>query len=103
MTITDTGAYASAVIGVLREHFRGLADPSTAKVVTDLIEHHARYPLAPFEVIVDDPISAKWRLHADNRDRSRVLLFIHHARPSESDAGLCRTVNDALRALEAGR
>ena len=50
---------------------------------------------------MDDPITAKWRLHADNRDRSRVLLYIHRTRPSEADADLSRTVNDALRALEA--
>jgi hypothetical protein len=101
--MTETRSYAASVVEVLREHFPGLADPATAEVITDLIEHHVRYPLAPFEVIVDDPISAKWRLHADNRDRRRVLLYIHRARHSDAEAELSRTVNNALRALEAGQ
>jgi hypothetical protein len=100
MTTPEPETYAASVVRVLREHFPDLADPTTAKVVTDLIERHVRDPQAPFEVIVDDPISAKWRLHADNRDRCRVLLYIHRARPAEADAELSRTVNDALRALE---
>jgi hypothetical protein len=98
--MTSAETYAASVVKVLREHFRDLTDPTTAVVVTDLIEHHARNPQDPFEVIVDNPISARWRLHADNRDRYRVLLYIHRACPSESDAELSRTVNDALRALE---
>jgi hypothetical protein len=100
---TDTKNYAAAVVKVLREHFPDLNDPVVAAFVTDLIERHVRDPQAPFEVIVDDPISAKWRLHADNRDRRRVLLYIHRAHPSDADADLSRTVNDALRALENDR
>jgi hypothetical protein len=99
--VNDTEGYATAVVRVLRDHFPDLADPIVATVVTDAVERHARNPEGPFEVIVDDPITAKWRLHADNRDRCRVLLYIHCQRPSEADAELSRTVNDALRALEA--
>ncbi len=96
---SDEG-YAAAVVRVLREHFPDFADPAVASVITEAIERQARDPQPGFEVIVDDPISAKWRLHADNRDRRRVLLYIHRARHSDADAGLSRTVNDALRALE---
>ena len=103
MTTPKPETYAASVVQVLREHFPDLADPVVATFVTDLIERHARNPQDPFEVIVDDPISAKWRLHADNRDRCRVLLYIHRASPSDADAGLSRAVNDALRALETGR
>jgi hypothetical protein len=84
---------------VLREHFPALS-AETSHLAFDAIEHHARNPQDPFEVIVDDPRAAKWRLCADNRDRRRVLLFIHRASPSDADAELSRTVNDALRALE---
>jgi hypothetical protein len=91
--------YAALVTELLRGHFPGLADPVTAEVVTGLIERHVRDPHAPFEVIVDDPAAANWRLHADSRDRSRVLLYIYRMRPSEADIDLSRTVNDALRAL----
>jgi len=101
--MTETPGYAASVVQVLREHFPDLTDPATAEVITNLIKHHVRYPQAPFEVIVDDPVSAKWRLHADNRDRRRVLLYIHRTRHSEADAELSRTVNDALRALKAGQ
>ena len=100
MTTPKPETYAASVVQVLREHFPDLAAPVIAAFVTDLIERHARDPLAPFEVIVDDPRAAKWRLCADNRDRRRVLLFIHRASPSDADAELSRTVNDALRALE---
>src|ERR1039457_3336489 len=100
MTTPEPEAYAASVVKVLREHFPDLADPATTELVTDLIERHVRDPLAPFEVIVDDPRSAKWRLHADNRDRRRVLLYIHRASPSDADAEPSRTVQDALRALE---
>lgn len=92
--------YAARVVQVLAEHFPGLADETTAEVVTDLIDRHGRDPETPFEVIVDDPAAAKWRLHADPQDRSRVLLYIHRTRHSEADADLSRAVNDALRALE---
>jgi hypothetical protein len=101
--MTTALIYATQVIDVLREHFPDLANPATAEVVTDLIERQARDPQPGFEVIVDDPISAKWRLHSDPRDRRCVLLYIHRARHSEADAELSRTVNDALRALEADR
>ena len=101
--MTETKSYAASVVEVLREHFPDLTDPTTAEAITDLIERHARNPQDPFDVIVDDPISATWRLHADNRERWRVLLFIHRTRHSDADTELCRTVNDALRALEADR
>ena len=101
--MTEAPSYATSVVRVLREHFPDLADPTTAEVITDLIERQARDPQPGFEVIVDDPASAKWRLHVDNRDRRRVLLYIHRTRPSDADAELSRTVNDALRALEADR
>ena len=101
--MTPAEDYAASVVRILRDRFPDLAHPVTAKVVTDLIEKHARNPQDPFEIIVDDPIPAKWRLRADNRDRSRVLLYIHRSGHSEADAELCGTVNDALRALEAGQ
>ena len=101
--MSDAKDYAASVVEVLRRHFPDLADPTTAEVVTDLIERHTRNPQDPFEVIVDDPAAAKWRLNADNRDRRRVLLYIHRTRISDADAELSRTVNDALRALEADR
>jgi hypothetical protein len=101
MPVTDTRAYAEAAVEVLAPHFPDLTDPVTKVVVTELIEHHARNPQVPFEVIVDDPVAAKWRLRPDSQDRARVLLFIHRTGLRGNDDALrAVTVNDALRALE---
>ncbi len=97
--MTGTKSYATSVVEVLCAHFPHFADPVTAEVVTEAIERQARDPHPGFEVIVDDPITAKWRLKPDNQAPRRVLLFIIHTRHSEADAELSRTVNDALRAL----
>lgn len=95
--MTKTEDYAASVVKVLREHFPDLADPTTAEVVTDLVERQVRNPRAGFEVIVDDPISARWRLKPDPRDCNRVRLGCYRLHPREADAELERTVNKALR------
>jgi hypothetical protein len=100
MTTPKPETYAASVVRVLREHFPDLADPATAEVVADLIERQVRDPKSSFEVIVDDPISAKWRLKGDVDNLRRVHLAIHRLHPREADAELKSTLNDALRALE---
>lgn len=96
-----TETYAARVVRVLREHFPDLADETTAEVITDLIERHVRDPKPGFEVIVDDPISAKWRLKAGRwPSRYLVVLTCYRLHPREADVELERTVNEALRALD---
>ena len=101
----DTGAYAASVVEVLREHFPDLNDPVTAAAVSASVEYNERHPAASFEVIVDDPRSARWRLKARSDDRRRVRVAYFPVLPPGSAAGnaLESLVNDALRALEADR
>jgi hypothetical protein len=103
MTETKPGSYAAQVVQVLREHFPDLTDPRTAEIVARAIERNARDPQASFEVIVDDPGSARFRLKARSEDRRRVRLAYYPVSPPGSVAGnaLEVIVNDALRALEA--
>ena len=101
-TMTGTETYAARVVEVLREYFPDLRDPVTATAVSAAVEYNARHPSASFEVIVDDPGSARWRLKASSDDRTRVRLAYFPVLPPGSDAGnaLEAVVNDALRALE---
>lgn len=102
MEITPEG-YAISVVRVLSRYFSDLHDPATARLVTDTIEHQARHPEASFEIIVDDPGSARFRLKSASWDRRRVRLAYFPVLPPGSVAGntLESTVNNALRALEA--
>ena len=105
MADINPGDYAASVVKVLREHFPDLNDPVTAAAVSASVEYNERHPAASFEVIVDDPRSARWRLKASSADRTRVRLAYFPGLPPGSDAGnaLEAVVNDALRALEADR
>jgi hypothetical protein len=95
--------YAAAVVELLRPHFPDLADPVVAGLAEDAIRRHREAPQDPFEFIVDNPVSAKWRLKAYGRDRRRVLLACYRVHPSEADAALSWAVNEALQALEDSR
>ena len=97
------GDYAASVVEVLRAHFPDLTDPRTAEIARRAIERNARDPQASFEVIVDDPGSARFRLKTRSDDRRRVRLAYYPVFPPGSVAGnaLELVVNDALRALEA--
>ena len=101
--MTPAEDYAASVVRVLREHLPDF-DPEAADITFKAIEINARKPQARFEFIVDDPGSARWRLKSRSVDHSRVRLAYCPVIPPGSDAGnaLERTVNDALRALEAG-
>jgi hypothetical protein len=96
--------YAALVVCVLREHLPGF-DPEAADIIAEAVEINARKPQARFECIVDDPRRSCWRLRARSVDHSRVRLAYYPVIPpgSESRRELERTVNDALRALEAGQ
>jgi hypothetical protein len=97
---TDPAAYASAVVGVLRDLLPDFG-PDAADITADSVEHQAVHPQDRYEFIVDDPRSARWRLKA-SRNRGRVRLAYYPVIPPGSAAGneLERAVNEALRALE---
>ena len=101
MPLTPAG-YASSVIEVLRGRFTDLTDPAVEEIIASAVERQTRDPQPTFEVIVDDPRSARWRLKADPRDRRRVRLAYYPVSPPGSPAGnaLQQIVNDALRELE---
>ena len=103
--MSDAKDYAASVVEVLREHFPDLNDPVTAAAVSASVEYNERHPAASFEVIVDDPRRACWRLKARSDDRRRVRVAYFPVLPPDSlDAYAFESlVNDALRALEADR
>jgi hypothetical protein len=94
-------SYAAQVVQVLREHFPDLGDPVTAEIIADQIERQIQSPQDWFEVIVDTPCLARWRLKARSDDRRRVRLHCYRALPSTAESSLEATMNDALRALGA--
>jgi hypothetical protein len=97
---TGPAAYASAVVGVLRDLLPDF-DAEAAGITADSVGHQAARPQARYEFIVDDPRRACWRLMA-SKSRGRVRLAYYPVTPPGSEAGkeLERAVNAALRALE---
>jgi 5,10-methenyltetrahydromethanopterin hydrogenase len=96
----DPHAYALAVIGVLAKDFGDeIRDDVTSSVIANAIERQMRNPSDMFEVIVDDPISANWRLKADREDPKRVRLAHCPLNPERIDGKRERRINEALRAI----
>ena len=64
--MTETKAsYAAQVVEVLREHFPDLAgDPEAAGIIAAAVSRQMADPRDSFEVIVDSPWTANWRLKA---------------------------------------
>jgi hypothetical protein len=95
-------SYAASVIEVLRPHFPETVS-ADADVLTWWIGKQAQDPEPSAEFIVDDPAAARWRLYPHPDDPRRVRLACFRSRPSESDAELERTVNEALSAIVTAR
>jgi hypothetical protein len=96
--------YANAVVDVLREDFPDLCHPDVASLVRKHVylyvraERTARTPQR-LEVILDDPIRAKWRLV--NRD-GRLRVACWRVEVPDADQELADRVNAALNALGVG-
>ena len=93
--------YAGQVIRVLREYLPDSMDPVTAEIIGNAIRSQSANPQASFECIIDDPMSARWRLRADPADRRRVRLAycpVHLPGSAAADR-LERTVNNMLSLL----
>jgi hypothetical protein len=101
--MTAAEDYAASVVQVLRDHLPDF-DPEAADITADSVEHQVTHPQDRYEFIVDDPRRACWRLRA-SRNHGRVRLAYYPVTPPgpESRREIERTVNDALRALEADR
>ena len=90
--------YANAVIDLLAGDFPDLRDPVTADIVRGHIYAHAETP-GRMEVIVDNPVNARWRLTGDRDNPGRVRLGCWHVDPSEAVREREQRLNAALRAI----
>jgi hypothetical protein len=77
-----------------------MADQMTAEIITEAVERQAGDPSDSFEVIVDDPRRADWRLKAARHGRRGVRLACYRMNKRDVDVQLTYTVNTALSALD---
>jgi hypothetical protein len=90
--------YANAVIDALSGDFPDLRDPVVADLVRKYIYAYARTG-HPLEIIVDNPISARWRLVGDGNHSGRVRLACWRTNLGEDDIEQEQRLNEALRAI----
>jgi hypothetical protein len=76
------GAYAVAVLDVLRADFPDLDEPHVAEVIGDAIEQNRVFPSNAFEGLLDSLGNWRLRQHCDILGRVRVACY----RDQESDA-----------------
>ncbi|WP_030895435.1 hypothetical protein [Streptomyces sp. NRRL F-5053] len=96
----EASNYADRVMEVLIQWFPPLGDPDTAALVRKQIVGHMLNPDMHLEVIISDPITARWRLTGHCRSRlPEVRLGCWAAHPSPEDTELERLVNTRLAAL----
>ena len=95
-----TDPYTSAVLDVLVADFPDLRNPIVADVVRRNVYAHTRSGNR-LEVIVDDPISANWRLIAAPHDRRRVHLACWRRNRTDADTERWNRLNAALDAIPA--
>jgi len=103
-TITEQAAqrYAAAVHRILVEEFPRLADRTLELIVLEQVGRNAELQWRGFELIVDEPTTASWKLVPDHlgEDRWRVQLACCKPRPSRANAAREQRVNAALRAIK---
>lgn len=96
----DGDPYACGVLHVLASDFPDLRDPVVAGIVKKAVYVNARgFDRVGFEVIVDDPFTANWRLIPAPHDRARVHLACWRKNRTEDDAERWARLNAALDAL----
>jgi len=99
MTPEQAHGYTDSVLEVLDEHFKvELADAVTRDVVTSAVSRQALKRSDSFEVIVDAPYIANWRLKPAVSGR-RVRLACYRLNESAADRRREEAVNTALRAI----
>jgi hypothetical protein len=96
--------YADDVVRLLAADFPDLQDPVVADIVRGHIYRHASDPGGFLEVIVDDPISARWRLVAapGRSQQGRVRLACRRLNPREADLEREERLNAALQTIQTG-
>jgi hypothetical protein len=101
-TETLAGRYAGSVHRALLDDFPRLKDRTLELIVLENVARQAEMPSRAFELVVDDPSSANWRLVPDHvgPDRWRVQLACCKPRPSHANGERERRINMALRAIQ---
>jgi hypothetical protein len=107
MTSDDADLYAAAVIGVLLARFPDeLADPDVQDLVRRHVARQWRDPQATFEVIIDHPPAARWRLKPNHVFPGPEQGYVRLANYGTDTVGRQRTVsavNAALAAISVAR
>lgn len=94
-----SAVYAEKVTGVLVTCFPDLLDPIILEIIRPAVRRQAENPARWFEVIVDDPRQANWRLRPHRTEPGRVRLACFRMTMRDEDVTLERTVNEALAVL----
>lgn len=94
--------YAAAVHRILAEEFPHVGGKTLARLIVENVARQAEMPLRSFELIVDEPTLANWRLVPEQTgpDRWRVQVICCKPRPSHANAAREQRINTALRAIE---
>lgn len=92
-------AYADAVVTALTAEFPDLADNTTAQIVRSAVAKHVAAPAATFEVILDSPVTANWRLRADREKPAHVRVACYRVTPTQMDLDREQQLNDRLAEL----
>ena len=98
---TAPDAYAGRVLAILLEHF-DLHD-TTQTIVKDAVIRQRTAPNAAFEVIIDNPHSANWRLRPDLTNPRNVRLGDYRFPSRRGVLALnerVQAINAALRTLD---
>lgn len=82
-TSTPSDGYARSVVEVLAAHFD--LDDVARGVILSALEQQRRQPTASFEVIVDSPFAASWRLRPSHDDLTRVRLGDYRLPPTRGE------------------
>lgn len=102
-TLTESLAeqYASAVYRALVDDFPNLNTRTLYLLVREQVGRQAEAPSPAFEVIIDAPSVANWKLVPDmtGPDRWRVQVACCKPRPSHANARREQRINTALRAI----
>ncbi|TDC07924.1 hypothetical protein E1267_11930 [Nonomuraea longispora] len=72
---TAHAAYARRVVQALVEHFDELTDAMTSDIVEKSITASLFHPFDGWEVILDSPYVANWKLKPDTGNRIRVACI----------------------------
>ncbi|MGV9310362.1 hypothetical protein ACWDLG_43960 [Nonomuraea sp. NPDC003727] len=100
---TAHASYARQVVQILAAYFDDLTDPTTADIVATSIAAYLAEPVPGWEVILDTPAIANWRLKPDTGNRIRVACTRLPPRtPDAAQQQRDREREQALTALVQG-